>query len=109
MVLRQLMAACPNLRLRKRELGWDPHSENRTNILQQQAQKEIPYFTLLKELDKKQKAWTTEEVEQLEVDHDEDIDNVYESLPEQWVCEDDDVPYIVEAASAEPMVDKRVS
>ena len=41
------------MRLRKRELGWDPHGEDRINILQQKAQKEIPDFTLLKELDKK--------------------------------------------------------
>ena len=50
-----------------------------------------------------------EEVEQLEIDHDADLDKVYEPLPEQWVCEDDDVPYIIDAALAEPMVDKRVS
>ena len=108
-VLRRLMEVCPTLRLRKSELGWDPHSENRANVLQQKAQKELPDFTLLKELDKKEKAWTVEEVEQLEVDHDVDLDKVYDPLPEEWVCEDDNVPYIVDTASAEPLVDKRVS
>ena len=69
----------------------------------------MPDFFLQKELDKKQKAWTAEEVEQLEVDHDPDLDQVYEPLPEQWVCEDDDLPYIVDDAPAESMVEKRVS
>ena len=43
-VLRQLMKSCPRLLLKKSELGWDPHSEDRMNLLQQKAQKELPDF-----------------------------------------------------------------
>ena len=71
------MASCPNSLLRKRALGWNSHSQQRTNILQQQTQKNIPVLTWLEELDKRKKAWTAEEVDQLDIDHDKDLETVY--------------------------------
>lgn len=37
--LKSLMAACPQLKLRKKELGWDPYAENRANKQQQELMK----------------------------------------------------------------------
>ena len=101
LVLQQLMEACPQLLLKKSELGWDPKSKDRVDFLQQRAQKEMPDFTLLNELEKEKRAWSAEEVERLSTDYDDFLDEVIAPPPDTWVCAHDGMPIIADASSTD--------
>ena len=95
LVLQELMEACPELRLRKSELGWDPEAVTRANLLQQRLFKAEPDFELLKELQKLPHPLTLEEIKELKVDYDVDLDKDLGTVADNPVCEDDGLPYIV--------------
>ena len=105
LVLKQLMESEPRLLLKKKSLGWDPYCEQRVNILQQKVQGKMLTFTLLEELEKAGKAWSAEEVAQLDVDYDKDLDEVYEEVPQDWPCEHDGKPFIAGADPSDSMVE----
>ena len=97
-MLQQLMTACPQLLLEKSELGWDLECKDRIDLLQQRAQKEMPDFILLNELDKEKRAWSAEEVERLSIDYDDFLDEVIAPPPDTWVCAHDGMPIITDAS-----------
>ena len=95
LVLKKLMDAYPELKLRKTELGWDPEAITRANLLQQTLLKAEPNFLLLKELQKSPHPLTLEEVRALKVDYDVNFEADLGTVSDNYVCEDDDVPFIV--------------
>ena len=52
------------------------------NLLQHKAQRELPDFPLLDELEQGGKAWSADEVAQLDVDHDPEVDEVLKAVPD---------------------------
>ena len=68
------------------------------NLLQQRAQKELLDFPLLTELEQGGKAWSADDVAQLDVNHDPEVDEVLEAIPDTWVCEHDEALFIAENA-----------
>lgn len=90
-----MMNNCPQLRLRKKELGWDPYAEIRANKLQQQVLKGEYDFKFLTEVEKLKQPLTPELLESLEEDYDVDLDHEWGETPEDYPCEDEDVPILV--------------
>ena len=89
------MAACPELWLRKSELGWDPYSETRSNILLQHIQKNLSNFKLLEHIKAAPSPLTLEEVKALAVDFDEDMHKDWGEAPEDYPCPNDNLPIII--------------
>ena len=94
------MKACPVLRLRRKELGWDLSYANRTNKHLQNMITQEPNFKLLTHLQKLPQPLTLEEVNNLTEDYDQDVEKDWGAMADRFEYPDANVPFIVPAPSA---------
>lgn len=80
----------PELKLKKRDLGWDPYAANRVDLLQQQLCQDEREFPLVDELAKQQGPVSLEQLEAMTADYDSDLDKAVGPTPDEYVCEDDE-------------------
>lgn len=106
-VLNALMAECPQLKLKKERLGWDPHAIARANKVQQDVLKSKHEFKLLKEIknriSEQEAPLTLDQLRGITTNYDADLDDVL-NIPESYLCEDDGVPVLCleSTASTQP-------
>ena len=96
-VLEQLMKVCPMLRLKRKELGWDPSYSIRANKHLQNMITKEPNFKLLTHLQELSQPLTLEEVEKLTEDYDPDVEKDWGVMADRYEYPDANMPYIVPA------------
>ena len=94
------MNACPELRLRKKELGWDPIYRNRANKHLQNIITQEPNFSLLTHLQGLPQPLTLEEVKNLTEYYDQDVQKDWGDVAHRYEYPDANVPFIVPTPSA---------
>ena len=99
-LIEQLMKTCPGLRLRRKELGWDPSYVNHANKHLQNMITQEPNFKLLTHLQELSQPITLEEVEKLTEDYDLDVKKYWGDVADRYEYPDANVPYIVPAPCA---------
>lgn len=80
----------PELKLRKKELGWGPYADNRVDLLQQRLYREERNFAFVEALSERQEPVSLEQLETMSANYDSDLDKPVGVTPDEYVCEDDD-------------------
>lgn len=97
-MLNALMAKCPQLKLKKKRLCWDPYTYSRATKVQHEVLKEDHEFLLLTEVKRQIQEQgaplTLEQLRGISTDYDVDLDDV-EVIPESYPLEDEEVPLLL--------------